>query len=131
MNERRPYRRAMAPFWWARKPYRAYTLRELTGVAVALYALLLLAGVIALGRGPQCYDAYLRFLTGRCSMALHLFLLVAMLWHAVTWFQTLPKTMPKVILSGQVVAQRRLTEGALLVAAICWGLLLALVVGSV
>jgi fumarate reductase subunit C len=131
MSERRPYRRAMTPFWWARKPYRAYTIRELTGVVVAAYALILLWGLIALARGAEHYDAFLACLRGRGSMALHGFLLLGTLWHAVTWFQTLPKTMPKVFISGKVLPQKTMTNGALLVAALCWVALLALLVGSV
>ena len=38
MSERRPYRRPMRRQTGGRKPpYRAYTLRELSGVAVAIY----------------------------------------------------------------------------------------------
>jgi len=42
MSERRPYRRPMNPTWWASPPYRAYTLCELSGVAVAIYGAVLL-----------------------------------------------------------------------------------------
>ena len=57
MNERRPYRRPMNPKWWAQPPYRAYTLRELSGVAVALYGVVLFAGLVSLARGPDAGTA--------------------------------------------------------------------------
>ncbi len=54
MSERRPYRRPMDPkWWWAPGPYRAYTLRELTGVAVALYGAVLFFGLVSLAGGPD------------------------------------------------------------------------------
>ncbi len=34
-------------------PYRAYTLRELTGVAVAIYGAVLFVGLLSLCRGPD------------------------------------------------------------------------------
>lgn len=119
MNERKPYIRPQRRFWWARWPYRAYTLRELSGVCVALYGGLLLAGITALWLGPKPYAAFLAWLASPGSAALHLFLLAAMLLHCVTWFQTLPKTMPRLILRGRLVPQKLLTSAAILAAAAC------------
>jgi fumarate reductase subunit C len=125
MSERRPYRRPQPPYWWAAKPYRAYTLRELTGVFVALYALVLLAGLVALERGPDAFAAYGAIMRSPGAVILHLVLLLFMLWHAVTWFQTLPKTQPKIIIGGRIVPPGRVTAVAQLAAALCWLLLLA------
>ncbi len=119
MSERRPYRRPMPPNWWAHAPYRAYTARELSGVAVAIYAAVLFAGLISLWRGPDSYDAYLRFLRSPVSLLLHALLLAAVLYHVVTWFQTLPKTMPKLILDGKQVPPQKITQIATLAAGAC------------
>jgi fumarate reductase subunit C len=51
-----------------------------------------------------------------------------MLWHVLTWFQILPKTMPKLILRGRPVPQRQVTAIALLVAMVCSAALLVVVV---
>ena len=51
-----------------------------------------------------------------------------MLWHVLTWFQILPKTMPKLIVRGRQVPQRQMTAIALLVAAVCSAALLVVVV---
>jgi fumarate reductase subunit C len=126
MSERRPYRRAQIPLWWAKKPYRGYTIRELTGVGVALYALVLLGGVAALARGREAYESWLAFLASPCGLALHAFLLAVMLWHAVTWFQTLPKTQPKLFIGEKAVPQRTMTNAATLAAVLCWILVLLL-----
>jgi fumarate reductase subunit C len=104
---------------WARWPYRGYTLRELSGVGVAVYGGVLLSGVLALWLGPKPYGAFLRWLASPVSAVLHLVLLAAMLLHCVTWFQTLPKTMPRLVVRGRLVPQKLLTLAALLAALVC------------
>ncbi len=127
MSERKPYIRPQHPYWWARWPYRGYTLRELSGVGVAVYGGILLGGLVALWLGPKAFGAYLGWLSGRVSAALHLVLLAAMLLHCVTWFQTLPKTMPRIILRGRLVPPQMLTRLSILAALACSA---ALVVGA-
>ncbi len=128
MSERRPFHRPQPRRWWAQKPYRAYTLRELSGVAVAAYGAILLAGLFCVWRGPDAYAAYRRILASDWSFGLHLVLLAAVLWHVVTWFQILPKTMPKLIVRGRQLPPRQMTAIALLVALFCSAALLAVVV---
>jgi fumarate reductase subunit C len=119
MSLSRPYRRAMPANWWAKPPYRAYTFRELSGVAVMAYGGVLLAGLYSLSRGPESWAAFLAFLKSPTSLALHLVLLAGMVYHVVTWFQTLPKTMPKMIVNGKHVAPRKITGIATLFAGAC------------
>ena len=128
MSERHPFHRPQPRHWWAHKPYLAYTVRELSGVAVAVYGAILLAGLICLWRGPEAYAVYRRILSSDAAFAVHLVLLAAMLWHVLTWFQILPKTMPKLILRGRPVPQRQVTAIALLVAMVCSAALLVVVV---
>ena len=128
MSERRPFHRPQPRDWWARPPYLAYTLRELSGVAVALYAAILLAGLVCLWRGPEAFDVYRRVLASDWSLLVHLGLLAGVLWHVVTWFQILPKTMPKLIVRGRQVPPRQVTAIALLVAVACSAALLVVVV---
>ncbi len=125
MSELRPYLRAQPRYWWAQAPYRAYTIRELCGVVLAIYAAILLAGLIFLARGPEAYEAYRQFLASPWSLLIHLVLLVATLWHAWTWFQILPKTMPKLMRRGTPVRQSTMTKAAMLLAVVCSILLLA------
>jgi fumarate reductase subunit C len=117
MSGRRPYVRAIDHHWWAHAPYLGYTVREATGVAVAGYGIVLLVGIVCLARGQAAYTAWLDFLTSRWSLALHLAFLVGMLVHAVTWFQIMPKTMPRLVIGGQAVPQRLITAVGLGVAA--------------
>jgi fumarate reductase subunit C len=128
MSERRPFHRPQPRHWWAHKPYRAYTIRELSGVAVAVYGAILLAGLVCLWRGPDAYALYRRILASDGSLAVHAVLLAAVLWHVVTWFEILPKTMPKLILRGRPLSQRGVSVAALLVALACSAALLVVVV---
>jgi fumarate reductase subunit C len=129
MSERRPFHRPQPRYWWAHKPYLAYTLRELTGVAVALYGAILLAGLVCLWRGAEAFDVYRKILASEWSLLVHLVLLAAVLWHVITWFQILPKTMPKLILGGRLVPPRRVTAVALVLAFFCsTGLLVVVIV---
>ena len=97
MSSARPYLRPVEPLWWAHPPYLAYTLREATGLAVAGYALVLLAGLISLARGEAAYESWLNFLKSPWSLALHLLFLIGMVAHAWTWFEIMPKTMPRLV----------------------------------
>jgi fumarate reductase subunit C len=128
MSERRPFHRPQPRYWWAHRPYLAYTLRELTGVAVALYGAILLAGLVCLWRGPQAFDVYRKILASKGSLLVHLVLLAAVLWHVVTWFQILPKTMPKLILRGRLVPPRVVTAMALVLGFFCSTALLVVVI---
>jgi fumarate reductase subunit C len=128
MSERRPFHRKQPRTWWAQSPYVAYTVRELSGVAVALYGAILLAGLVCLARGPDAFARYRQIVASEASLLIHLLLFVAVVWHVVTWFQTMPKTIPKLILHGRPVPQARLTAASLVFAAVCSVALLAVVV---
>jgi fumarate reductase subunit C len=123
---RRPYVRPIDSLWWAKPPYLAYTLREATGIFIAAYALVLLAGVICLAFGENAYNAWLGFLASRWSLALHAIILVAMLFHVWTWFEIMPKTMPRFVIGGRYVKPWIITVAGVAVAALASLALLAL-----
>jgi fumarate reductase subunit C len=112
----RPYLRPADTLWWARRPYLTYTLREATGIAVAGYGLVLLAGLISLASGAGAYEVWLNSLKSPWSLALHLLFLVAMIAHVWTWFQIMPKTTPRLVIGGRIVPQNRITAAGLVVA---------------
>ena len=126
---RRPYLRPIDPHWWAKPPYLAYTLREATGIAIAVYALVLLAGVICLAAGENAYDGWLAFLGSRWSLALHAMILIAMVFHVWTWFAIMPKTMPRLVVGGRYVEPRLITAAGIAVATLASLLLLGIAVG--
>ena len=64
MNGPRSYLRRADTLWWARRTYLAYTLREATGIAVAGYAFILLAGLISLAESGAIGGRVLFWHTG-------------------------------------------------------------------
>jgi fumarate reductase subunit C len=115
---RRPYVRPIDPHWWAKPPYLAYTLREATGIAIAMYALVLMAGVICLALGRSAYDAWLGFITSQWSLVLHAIFLIAMVFHAWTWFAIMPKTMPRLVVGGRYVEPQLITAAGIAIASL-------------
>jgi fumarate reductase subunit C len=130
MSSPRPYLRPIEPLWWAHRPYLAYTLREATGVAVAGYALVLLAGVISLARGEHAYEAWLNFLKSPWSLALHAVFLIGMIAHAWTWFEIMPKTMPRLVIGSRILPQRSITIAGLAAAVASFLILLLVALGT-
>ena len=123
---RRPYLRPIDPHWWAKPPYLAYTLREATGIAIAVYALVLLAGVICLAAGESAYNGWLAFLASRWSLAMHAMILIAMVFHLWSWFAIMPKTMPRLVVGGRYVEPRLITAAGIAVATLASLLLLVI-----
>jgi len=122
------HRARMPIFWWLRQPaYARFIARELTSVAVAYAVLLLLVEVYVLGRGPEAFARFSAWIQSPIAMVLHGLLLVALLFHAVTWINLAPRAL---VLR---LAGRRLPDGFVLLAhyaawiavsaVIAWGLL--------
>jgi succinate dehydrogenase subunit C len=74
--------------WWLRTaPYRRFAARELTAVFAAAFSVILLLFLFALSRGREAYEGFLRWLRLPAVVALSSIILVAMLYHAGTWFR--------------------------------------------
>jgi fumarate reductase subunit C len=110
---RKPYVRTMTR-WWKRDPYFVrYMWREGTSLAVAAYALILMMGVLRLAQGQAAFDGWLHALRSWPSIVFHLVLLAAMVLHAMSWFEIMPKTMPMLFVGGQRVAAATVTRAGL------------------
>ena len=118
MSARRPYMRPMNG-WWRRDPFFVrYMVREATALIVALYAVVLLAGTLCLARGETAWNAWLALLRTPVSILLHLLMLVAMIYHAYSWFEIMPKTLPVLFIGGRRVAGTTITRVGLIAAAL-------------
>ncbi len=74
--------------WWLRTaPYRRFAARELTAVFAAAFSVILLLFLFALSQGREAYEDFLRWLRLPAVVALSSIILVAMLYHAATWFR--------------------------------------------
>ena len=111
MATRKPYIRSMDG-WWRRDPFFVrYMIREASSFFVAGYALVLLWGLWALQRGPNAYDAWLEALRHPLMVLFHVVALAFVSYHAYTWWQVAPKTMPTVRLGGREISQARISAG--------------------
>lgn len=97
--------------WWTRDPFfMRYMLREVTSVAVLVYAIVLTVGAVRLAQGEAAWNGWLAALRSPGSIMLHVLLLAAMIVHAHSWFVIMPKTMPLMFVGGHRVAQATITR---------------------
>jgi len=100
--------------WWRRRSvHRRYMLREASALCITAYALLLLAGLVCLQRGEAAYAAWRALLGTPWSIGLHALALPLIAYHAITWFQVMPKTAPRL-----AVPPRWITLGGLALSAL-------------
>lgn len=103
------HRRRMPIFWWVRKfRYFRFIARELTSLAVGYSAVLLLVHIWALARGPETWAALWAWLQKPVVIGLHVLVLMALLFHAITWFGLAPQAL------ALKVRGRRLSDGVVL-----------------
>lgn len=126
---RRGYVRPMQG-WWRRDPFFVrYMIREVTAVAVLVYAIILMVGVVRLSQGEAAFNGWLAALKTPGSILLHLVLLVSMIVHAKSWFDIMPKTMPLLFMGGHRVEGSTITRTGYVVTIVATVLVLALVWG--
>ncbi len=96
MTQPKPYVREPARTTWylAQPRYMQHMAQELTSVFVGAYALLLLLGLRALAGGAEAWQAFLAGLGSPLALALQWLVLLATLYHSVSWFAVTPKAMP-------------------------------------
>jgi fumarate reductase subunit C len=105
MSARKPYVRPMDG-WWLRNPFfMRYMAREASAVFLAIYAVILLAGVFRLSQGAAAYDAWLAALTNPLAIVFHGVALLAVAYHAYTWWKVMPKTMPMLHVGGRRIPE--------------------------
>ncbi|MDR1709027.1 MAG: fumarate reductase subunit C [Candidatus Accumulibacter sp.] len=130
MSKRRPYVRPMSG-WWKKNPfYVEYMVHEWTALFVLAYAVVLTFGVVRLWQGEAAWNGWLEAMKSPLSIILHLAFLVAIAYHAFTFFKLFPLTTPPMVVGGKKVDPDLVVRGgwALAVGAaivtflIVWGL---------
>ena len=119
------YRQSIPIFWWLRKwAHAKFILRELTCLAVAFYALVLLLQVRALASGPEVYANFVAWLKTPLSVALHLVAFLFVLYHSITWFNLSPKALVfrvgKKRIPGGMIAASNYAAWGVFTALIAW-----------
>jgi len=131
MSSHRPYTRPMR-HWWLRDPYFvSYMIREATALLVAIYALVLLAGLVRLGQGEAAWNGWLEALQSPLSIAFHMVILATFVYHAWSWFRIMPKTMPILFIGERRVPQQTITIVGLVAATVTCLIVLGLALGVV
>jgi fumarate reductase subunit C len=89
------YRRPRRGAWWMEKrSYTLFLLRELTAVFVGLYASFWLYAIYRAGADQMSFVLTIgAFLTSPVGILFNVIVLVAVLYHTITWFSLLPKVM--------------------------------------
>lgn len=91
--------------WWLRTaPFRRFAAREFTAVFAAAFSIILLLFLFALSRGQEAYEGFLRWLGLPAVVVLLAIILVALLYHAGTWFR----------LSAHILGRREASRGAVI-----------------
>ena len=123
---RRAYLRPMQG-WWRRDPFfLRYMVREATALGVLVYAVVLTVGIVRLAQGEAAWNGWLAALRTPGSLLLHVALLVAMVVHARSWFEIMPKTLPMIFVGGRRLAARTITLAGWAAALLASALLFAL-----
>ncbi len=88
------FRPGIPIFWWVHKWVHArFVLREVTSLAVAFYAVILLLHVWSISRGAEAYGRFQDLLAHPVFVAVHVIALGFAIFHSVTWFNLAPKAM--------------------------------------
>ena len=115
----------MPILWWARRwTYVRFVVRELTSVAVATYAIVLLLLIRAVAEGPGAYQGFMESLRSPLAIALHVVILFMAVYHSITWFNLAPKAMVIRVGSrtvpGRVIAAANFAAWVVLSVALAW-----------
>ena len=88
-----PYRRPIsATTWWlSKRNYVLFMLRELTSVLIAAFLVVYLIQLAQLAQGAEAYTAFLYRLASPGWIVFHLLVLIAALYHTITFFNLTPK----------------------------------------
>lgn len=84
----------MPIFWWLGKlSYTKFITRELTSLAVAYSAIILLVQIWVLSRGRDAYEHFVRWLQSPVALILHTVVVLVLLFHTFTWLNLAPKAL--------------------------------------
>ncbi|HUV23011.1 MAG TPA: fumarate reductase subunit C [Gammaproteobacteria bacterium] len=109
-DKRHPYRRPIRGWWKRDRYYIRYLAMEATSILIALYALILLFGLLRLGQGEAAFNGWLEALRSSPSVALHVLLLLVFIYHSYSWFKVMPKTLPAIYWRGAKLPQPVITR---------------------
>jgi fumarate reductase subunit C len=88
------HRMRMPIFWWLGKlSYTKFITRELTSLAVGYAAIMIVIQVWALSRGSDAYEHFVGWLQSPVGLILNTLVVLALLFHTITWLNLAPKAL--------------------------------------
>jgi fumarate reductase subunit C len=97
--------------WYKRDAYFIrYMAREVTAIFVALYAIVLLFGVVRLAQGEAAFNGWLQYLKTPWMLVFHVIVLATFVYHTWSWFNIMPKTLPIMFVGGKRVQPGTITS---------------------
>lgn len=113
-SKRKKYVREVKPTWWKRLDfYKFYVLRESTSVPTVWFCMVLLYGLISLGKGTFATD-FVGFMQNPLVVILNIITLGAVLLNSFTFFNMAPQMMNIVVKDERIDTK--------LVSRIFWGI---------
>lgn len=101
--------------WWRKNPFFVrYMIRESSSVFLAIYALILLVGLLRLSQGEAAFDGWRAALTHPVSILFHWAALLTVGYHAFTWWMVAPKTAPDIRIAGRAIPEMLISGGGML-----------------
>ncbi len=104
------YRPISASTWWlSKRNYVLFMLRELTSVLIVAFLVVSLIQLADLARGAEAYARTVEQLASPGWIVFHLLVLIAALYHSITWFNLTPQVIivrrgedrvPPVVIAG-------------------------------
>jgi len=84
----------MPILWWTKRPsYLIFIARELTSLAVAYFAIILLLLLRAVSQGESQYYEFIDLLNSPMMIVISVGVLGGLIFHSVSWFNLAPKAM--------------------------------------
>ena len=98
--------------WWRKNPFFVrYMIRESSSVFLAIYAVILLVGLLRLTQGEAAYDAWRVAVASPLSLLFHWLALLTVGYHAYTWWKVSPKTAPDIFIAGRPIPELVISGG--------------------
>ncbi len=93
---RKPYIREISKTrWFLRQPrYMRYMAREVTCIFIFAYTFLLIVALARLSQGPDAFQEFLNALRSPLGVLFNLAVLIAAVYHSMSWFNVTPQAMP-------------------------------------
>ena len=105
----KPYVREMSKTTWflSQPRYKRYMAREVTCIFIFAYTFLLIVALARLAQGPDAFQEFLDALRSPLGVLFNVAVLIATVYHSMSWFNVTPQAMPiqmgEEFVSGKII----------------------------